>query len=438
MDEVCSVKPTARSQESATISEVTHVNLTQIGNGTCDSITEATELETVAIADTQSACKGACAAAFKKAKLLQLPDKECSGFAFKADGKPNEKCILYAGHIHVSQSRRLNSSDSSSQDTTGLPWDCHAVSVSSVAVAEATPAPVGYEQYSLEKELVEQLRIKDVMGGTKVSMQEAILHQIDPPEAFCYEGTWWFTLQDEAGTPKHIELNREHWDGVMKLLPEYEHETVPVDSIITIDRVLVKTCTNSTGWGRTCVMPEARKTCDSVQMINGIITGFVTPILSWLIVYVIYKQVRGKDQAGDGPEAVKMAPKCSGMVVIGCCMAALISANVISYGLSTLIEKFLGAHCAHESREHMVVWLGSGGAASVAMIIAILYLFKSSKTQSQVEEGKVEPNGPPKGMKFALAQGGQIVNPDVNHLMTGNMGTAMSSGSGAPLMSTYR
>lgn len=229
----------------------------------------------------------------------------------------------------------------------------------------------------------------------------------------------------------------------MKLLPEYEHETVPVDSIITIDRVLVKTCTNSTGWGRTCVMPEARKTCDSVQMINGIITGFATPILSWLIVYVIYKQVGGKAPE-EGPEAVKTAPKCSAMVVIVCCMAALISANVISYGLSTLIEKFLGAHCAHESREHMVVWLGSGGAASVAMIIAILYLFKSSKTQSQEGTEQVQSNGVPKGMKWTLAAGSplQIVTHDVSH-MVGNatpshMGTAMSSGSGAPLMSTNR
>jgi hypothetical protein len=439
MKEVCSVKPTARSHESSTISEETHVNLTQIGNGTCDSITEATKLETIATADTQSACKGACAAAFKKAKLLQLSDKECTGFAFKADGKPHEKCILYAGKIHVAQSRRLTDSDSSSQDSSGIPWDCHAVTVSSVVHAEATPAPVGYEQYALEKALVEELRLKDVMGGTRESMQEAILHQIDPPEPFCYESTWWFTLQDEAGTPKHIELNREHWEGMMMLLPEYEHEIVPVDSIITIDRVLVKTCTNSTGWGRTCVMPQGRKTCDSVQMINGIITGFATPILSWLFVYVIYKQFGGKAPEL-GPEAPKTDPKCSPMVVIVCCMAALISANIISYGLSTLIEKFLGAHCAHGSREHMVVWLGSGGAASVAMIIAILYLFKSSRTQAQVQAEQDQSGGPPKGQKYAFVQNDQIVHPHIDHIVMdttpGNMGTAMSSGSGAPFMST--
>jgi hypothetical protein len=457
MDEVCGVKPT--SSPNAVISEETHYNLTQQGNASCDSKV----LEVNPLASTLGGCKTACGAAYQKAKITGNEAEKCTGFAFNPTSNPHQMCILYTGAISVKPAvnpvaklrRRLSDDeDTTTTTTTELEditeragWQCYSVKVTHSSIAKATPAPRGYEEYQAEAGLSETLRLKEAMGGTKTMMQEAILHQVDPPQPFCYEATWWFALQDSVGVPAHISVNAEHWDEVMKLLPAYTPESAPVDSKIIIDRVLVQTCTDTGGWGRTCVMPKAVSTCDSVQMVNAILTGLITPIVSWLVVYIVYKQVKGKDQQGDGPEAMKEAPACPGMVVVICCIAALVIAMVVSYALSTTVEKIFGRNCFHESREHMVVWLGAGGAAAVSMLVALLYLFYSSKVHNEAQDMKQKQTGPAPGKKYAI----MALEPDgsatvINHNVHesglvpgrgGAMASNMSTGSN-PMMSSVR
>jgi hypothetical protein len=255
----------------------------------------------------------------------------------------------------------------------------------------------------------------NVMGGTKKSMSEAILSQIDPPEDFCYEGTWWFSLQDEFGKPAHITLNNRHFNEVMERVPEHVPETNPVGSTIKMDRVLVKTCADIKDWKRSCVMPPGKALCDSVQMINSIVTGLITPILAWVLLNFIYKAVKGRDRGGDGPEAEKESPKCGGVVVIICCIAALILSMGISYASSTIIEKILGKNCFHEAREHIVVWLASGGAAAVSMLIAFLYLFHQGRGQKGAGAGAVQQSQAAANRKFVAVdeQTRVVVNPNV-------------------------
>jgi len=431
MDDVCNVKPTSSPQQQIT-TEVNY-NMTHLGNGTCDS----TILEFNS-AITVSGCKTACGAAAKKAKIAGLTGASCTGFAFN-EALADKKCVLYNTSISVAQisSRRLT-------DPFSVPgWECYDVKVTDTANNKVTPAPTGYEEYALEKGLREELRMKDVMGGKKETMREAILHQVDPPVPFCFEGTWWFSLQDSVGNPAHISINQENWDEVMKNLPPYVPETTGVDSQITIDRVLVQTCVDISGWGRNCVMPEARKTCDSVQLINSIITGLVTPILSWLVVYGVYKLAKGGDQLGEGPEASKAAPKCTVAVVVICTLTALIVPMLVSYVLSLIIEKFLAQNCFHESREQFVVWLGSGGAASVAMMVGVVYLWKSSQLHSQIVDPQPSHSSAPEGQKWAAGlvsangQDVEIINEDVYasaNFASARGGSAMASNFG----SSYR
>jgi hypothetical protein len=465
MDEVCGVKPT--SSPNALISEETHYNLTQEGNASCDSKV----LEVNAMASTLGGCKIACGSKYQTASITGNEAEKCSGFAFNPRSQPHQQCILYTGDISVKPAinpvaaksrRRLSGTDSDADASTAKPttttttqaqditdrpgWQCYSLEVTHSTAMKATPAPRGYEEYQAEAGLSETLRLKEAMGGTKTNMQEAILHQVDPPQPFCYEAAWWFSLQDSVGVPAHISVNDEHWDDIMKLLPAYTPESAPVDSTITIDRVMVKTCTDTGGWGRTCVMPKAVSTCDSVQMVNAVLTGLITPIVSWLVVFVVYKQVKGKDQQGEGPEAEKEMAKCPAMVIIVCCITAIVISMGISYALATIVEKIFGRNCFHEEREHMVVWLGAGGAAAVSMLIALLYLFQSSKVHAETEEVKHKAIGPPPGKKYAV----MAIGPDgsgtvVNHDIHGSgfasggrpMASNMSTGSN-PMMSSVR
>lgn len=418
MNEVCDVEATPVGITQ--ISTSTHVDLDDLGNGVCDS----TILQCVDTATTLDACKTTCSSESQTAAALGKTDSLCTGFAWNDAAPVAEKCILYKGDISVKAPRRRLDTNTTSDDANHSQakpcqfvnhpgFKCFKVNVTKTNNDVATPAPVGYGKYLFENGLVDSLHMANVMGGTKQSMTEAILTQVDPPEPFCYEATWWFSLQDETGTPAHISLNNKHFDKVMEILPQYVPEITPIGSTITKDRVLVQTCTTIKGWGRSCVMPAGKALCDSVQMINSIVTGLLTPILSWLLVNLVYSMMKGKDRDGDGPEAAKEAPKCDGMIAIICCIVAIVFSMVISYGSSTILEKLLGKDCFHEAREHIVVWLASGGAAAVSMLIAILYLFHQGRKGGPAHVAAVAASNP--RMKFvAVDEKTRIVkNPNV-------------------------
>jgi hypothetical protein len=255
-----------------------------------------------------------------------------------------------------------------------------------VAAQSTLTSTLPPSQQVLHKKLFQQLQINQVMGGGNPLMKEARLLQIDPPPlpggapGNCFASAWWFLLQDEQGHPASIVVSGVEWAEIMKMVPPLKEITQSVPSKITVDRILVKTCQEIDGWHRPCIMPPKHDRCSPKQLINAIVAGLVTPIVAWALAYAVYKAFR----PNNGFAQDDTSPTCTVKTVIPASIMGLIAslgaAAAATFATSAALSS---SACKHGIREELVVVFSAGFSSAIAIIISLMYLFKSTKVSAE-------------------------------------------------------
>jgi len=315
-------------------------------------------------------------------------------------------------------------------------WHCYSMEMTKSAIGKTTPPPAGPALVWASKSLSQHLHLNEVMGGANPRMKEARFEHLDS-KCTGFGSSWWFMMQDPAGNPASIDVKAEEWDEMMALLPPANPIDTPVQSDMMIDRVLVRTCKSVETWHRECILPEVIKTCSEKHLITAVVTGFVTPIAAWALVWMVYNVYTSgsRKSVSDLGNNADHSPKCSRAMVPMLSIIALIASGGFSFASSQSVELISGAsECLHGERMLLVVAFSSGLAAALSIIIAILYLYKSSIEHAKlgINESSIEPKGS-KLMLVEVADGqthGIVHNPDVFESGGLAFDSALSSGSG--------
>merc|ERR1719424_506241 len=132
-------------------------------------------------------------------------------------------------------------------------------------------------------------------------MTSAKLMQVTSEEK-CFEGAWWFFVQDDLGNPASLPVLEADWAAVMDMVPEPLAAQPATTSKVLLDTVLFKTCNPLlAGWGRECIVDKAIAVvalCDNAQVVNAIVTGIVVPLFGWLIVYLVFTKLPASCMTG--------------------------------------------------------------------------------------------------------------------------------------------
>lgn len=243
-------------------------------------------------------------------------------------------------------------------------------------------------------------------------------------------------MQDSNGSPASIEVKEEEWAEIMAMLPPADPVETPVASDIMIDRVLVRTCETVETWHRECIMPKVLKTCSKKHLITAIVTGFITPVAAWILVFLVYSGMASgnKKSVSDLSNTADHSPKLTSKMVPILGFIALIASGCFATASARSEELMSGAsECLHGDRMFLAVALSSGLATAMSIIIATLYLYKSSIEHQKLG---ITESPEPKGSKLMLVEvadgqtHGIVHNPDVFESGGLAFNSAMSSGNG--------
>jgi len=332
---------------------------------------------------TEVACKTECTI---RNTNPAFSGEQCDAFAYKYGGtiddpKPEEsECIIYESDIDTSVKQ---------PEDPNSKWVCWNMKEDN-AKSDVSQTIAAAEEADLQKALA-VLRLREALAGPQDDMAQAKVYEFQPRAdnaccggKECFSGMWWFEPEDKAGVMTALELDPLSWPGIASYLPEPKKLQDPLDKgKIYIDRVLVKTCkTELAGWGRDCVMPEVKASCEKRQTINAVITGILVPVLGWLIVKLACsKQLpnakRDGDFEGKGPICLwsgKWMKSCPKDLLFSCLVAVVATAAIAflsSFAVSTLIGS---TECLHGEREWKVVAFAAWYAGAAAIILGLLYI----------------------------------------------------------------
>merc|ERR1712151_7142 len=100
-------------------------------------------------------------------------------------------------------------------------------------------------------------------------------------EPTCFDSTWWFRMQDQAGSPIAIPIKSVEFNDLLKLLPAADKKKYNKSAPMVIDRVQFDACNYKNHWGHTvCFVPEKKKNpiCTDDSTATAIVTGSLTAI----------------------------------------------------------------------------------------------------------------------------------------------------------------
>merc|ERR1740130_2562974 len=282
------------------------------------------------------------------------------------------------------------------------------------------------------------------MAGAPTSMTSAKLMQVTSEEK-CFEGAWWFFVQDDLGNPASLPVLESDWAALMDMVPEPLAAQPATKSTVLLDTVLDKTCNPLlAGWGRECIVDKSIAVvalCDNAQVVNAIVTGIVVPLFGWLIVYFFFTRMPGSCMTGGATREFRdhdsfdegNIPTCAISGLLACCFVGILACGGLALGSSALVSQAFGSQgCLHGTREMLVVAFGAGIPGIIAVLIGILYVHFSAKKHASTKPAG-EQYAPQRGQKLMLVEvpddgrtgplRGRPLNPDI--LQTGN--SAMSS-----------
>lgn len=409
-------KPTP-APDVATVQLKTEAKLFMVGNGTCKQSSSGIG-EFVPQVTTKELCESECKTRLIQGSIMGLQDN-CTGFAFSASAALNQNCKVYKG-FKVEESN------------TDPGWGCYSMAMTD-------------QDYDKDKATVDdtyapmvQMRLREAMAGTPVSMSTAKLYELRPqadccPTQSCFNKNFWFMLQDEFGNEAALPVFEGDWAKMMDMVPNITQsafqDPIP-DAQVTMDLVLVSTCkAEPASWGRDCIMPEVVGTCDAPHIFTSIATGFAAPFFGWAMVYVFATNLpgscmkKGTSQSRDFDEPDKgILPGCLLPGLVALCLVAVIACGLSAVLVSTAVSFVLRSdQCLHGTREMAVIGCAAGIPGAIAIVCGLLYIYCSGKKHT--EEPIIEE---PKRMVMVPEH---AVKEEHAHLYTGNSPIASQASS---------
>lgn len=354
----------------------------KVGDGYC----KASVLSNESKPDTENECQIACGGSMATGTEVKADDEACTGYAFKQSAESGEKCVLFKGKVVKID-----------KDTDA--WMCFNMTMETAVVATTTGTPPPMEQGILNDRM--QLKVSEAMGGPPPSMSTAQLRQFSPPKDApgCFSPMNWFTLEDDDGVPGSYPIAESVYDELMEMLPPPLNITDSVDSEVVLDRLLVisdcseredaPTAARLTGdWGRACKTKDTVETapvsCDMQEILNSIVTGIVTPVVTWFAVKMAYDRVlKPKYKAADD-----LIDPCSITIVGVLSLVAFIVALLVALILTQIINLILRlTGCAEKGLVLSIIMFAAFIATAVAIMVAVAYL-KQSHPKNQENKKK--------------------------------------------------
>lgn len=372
--------PQVETQEDELV-DVAHekeLKLLQVGPGLCNGEFMRNE----SAPDTEAECTAVCGGTIG----VDETHDTCSGYAFNANAPSDRRCMLFKGNVDGATGTDAN-------------WTCFSLKLADVERVTVTPTP---DPLLAEAELQEhlQLKVAEAMGGPPPAMETAQMRAIAPPEdnLGCFASARWFNLENIGGYPGHFPINEADWEPLMAMIPEPMGAPDPAPSRVTLDRFLViSDCSEIESpkiatWGKACPslpekgweFPKLSVPCRIFEISNAILTGIITPVVTWIAVRAGYDYLKPKYKKPDDlidPCSIPILGILSGVAFL----AAVITAVIVSQ-ICNLIALIAG--CAAPWLELSILTSAAFFAASVAVMVALAYLFVSHPKGQEAKKKK--------------------------------------------------